>query len=330
MTRYPERPSPLLLLLAFAAIYVIWGSTYLAIRVAIETLPPFLMAGARFLVAGLILYLIARPKAERPSLAHWRNATFVGALLLLGGNGGVVWAEQWVPSGLAALLVATVPLWMILFEWIGPDRMRPSRRTLAGLVLGFAGVLILVGGPETQGTMPWIPALVLIGASASWAIGSLVSRRIALPRSAFLATSMEMLGGGGALLATGLLWGEAAAVDLEAVSLRSALGLGYLIVFGSIIAFTAYVWLLRVTSAANVSTYAFVNPMVAVVLGWALASEPLTPRIGLAGLLIIGAVFLVVLAKKRTVPSSLADADEMGDCETSSQLCCSETATRTC
>lgn len=300
------------LILAFAAVYVIWGSTYLAIRIAIETLPPFLMAGTRFLLAGVPFYFWARQASnEQPSWIHWKSALLVGGLLLLGGNGAVVWAEQWVPSGLAALIVATVPLWMVLFEWIGPDRNRPKGGTLAGLFLGFGGVMVLVGGGETLGATPvaLIPAAALVFASASWAIGSLASRRISLPKSAFLAAAMEMICGGSLLFLVGLALGETQSFDPQAVSLRSILGLLYLSVFGSIIAFSAYIWLLRATSAANVATYAFVNPVVAVLLGWALASEPLTPRIGLAALFIIAAVFMVVMGKTDAKKKPRADSE---------------------
>ena len=221
--------------------------------------------------------------------------------MLLGGNGGVVWAEQFVPSGLAALIVATVPLWMVLLEWIGPDRMQPSRLTLAGLLVGFAGVAVLVGGNGGVENAPVsvLPASVLLFASASWAVGSLYSRRAPLPRSPLLATAMEMLGGGALLLLVGLVSGEAGDVILAEVSARSLLSLSYLIIFGSILAFSAYIWLLRVSTPARVSTYAYVNPIVAVLLGWLLASEPLTPRIGVATTLVVLAVVAVVVARQR-------------------------------
>jgi len=288
---------------AFAAVYLLWGSTYLAIRFAIETLPPFTMAGVRFLVAGAPLYIWTLWRTrERPSLLHWRSAVVIGGLMLLGGNGGVVWSEQFVPSGLAALMVATVPLWMVLFEWMGPEGTRPTRLTLLGLVVGFAGVAVLVGGEESldAARVPWVPAGVLLFASASWAVGSLYSRRATLPRSPLLATAMEMLGGGALLVLAGLLSGEGSEIALESISPRSAISLAYLIVFGSIVAFSAYIWLLRVTTPARVSTYAYVNPVVAVVLGWLLASEPLTPRIGIAAALITAAVFAVVLSRDQS------------------------------
>jgi drug/metabolite transporter (DMT)-like permease len=307
-------PSRLSIVAAFATVYVVWGSTYLAIRFAIETLPPFIMAGTRFLVAGALLYVWARFRSgERPSPGHWRSAFIIGGLMLLGGNGGVVWAEQFVASGLAALIVATVPLWMVLFEWLGPDGTRPTRLTLLGLITGFVGVAVLVGGGDglDAARVPWIPGAVLLFASASWAAGSLYSRRALLPCSPLVATAMEMLGGGTLLLLAGALTAEGGSVALEQVSTRSALSLAYLILFGSILAFTAYIWLLRVTTPARVSTYAYVNPVVAVALGWLLASEPFTPRIGLAAALIVAAVFAVIVARDRP-PAGLDQEEETG------------------
>jgi drug/metabolite transporter (DMT)-like permease len=286
---------------AFAAIYIVWGSTYLAIRFAIETLPPFLMAGTRFLVAGALLYAYARARGiARPSAVHWRSATIVGGFLLLGGNGGVVWAEQHVASGIAALLVATVPVWMVLFDWLRPGGARPGRGVLAGLVLGMAGIAILVGPAELAGSgrIHAGGAAVLVMASLFWAVGSIWSRHLPLPRPT-LAIAMEMVAGGALLLAFATLVGEPWRLDPGAASLRSVLALLYLIVFGSLIGFTAYIWLLGVVSAARVSTYAFVNPVVAVFLGWALAAEPITVRVLLAAAVIIAAVMVITLARAR-------------------------------
>lgn len=285
---------------AFAAVYLIWGSTYLAIRIAIETLPPFLMAGGRFLVAGGLLYAWLRLRgAARPELRHWVSASVSGGLMLLGGNGGVVWAEQYVPSGLAALIVAMVPLWMVLFDWLRPGGERPGRPILLGLLVGLAGVVVLVGPEEAaaQGAVPWIPALVLLCASASWSLGSLWSRRAELPRSPLLGTALQMLGGGALLTLFALVRGEAGAVDPAAWSARSLAALAYLVVFGSLVGFTCYVWLLKVSTPAKAATYAYVNPIVAVVLGWAIVDEPLTWRVGVAGALVVGAVALVTTAR---------------------------------
>lgn len=293
-----------LLVAAFAAVYVIWGSTYLAIRFAIETLPPLLMAGSRFLVAGGVLYAWMRWRGRtRPEGRHWLGATVVGGLLLLGGNGGVVWAEQTVPSGLAALMVATVPLWMVLIDWWRPGGTKPARIVLLGVVVGLAGMVLLVDLEETRGTaVHGVGALVLILASLSWATGSLYSRRANLPRSPFLATAMEMIMGGALLTTVGLARGELGTFDPTQVSGRSVGAVAYLIVFGSIIAFTAYIWLLRVVSPAKAGTYAYVNPVVAVALGWALADEPVTGRTLIAAAIIIVAVALITSHRARPLP----------------------------
>jgi drug/metabolite transporter (DMT)-like permease len=289
--------------LAFLAVYLIWGSTYLAIRFAIETIPPLLMAAARNLLAGGALYLWAHHRgAVRPTALHWRAAAIVGGLLLLGGNGAVVWAEQHVPSGLTALLVAMVPVWMVLLNWWHQGGTHPGARVFIGLALGFAGMAVLVGPEHLMGAdhVDHLGAAVLALGTLSWAIGSLYSRTAPLPPSPLLATAMEMLCGGGMLALAGTGRGEWAAVDLGAVSLRSSLSFAYLVVFGSLVAFTAYVWLLRVTSPARVSTYAFVNPVVAVLLGWALAGEPLAARTMLATVVIVAAVAFITWAPVRT------------------------------
>lgn len=284
--------------LALATVYVIWGSTYLAIRFAIETLPPFWMAGVRFLTSGILLYAWARWRgAPRPSRIHWRSAALIGGLLLVGGNGGVVWAEQRVESGVAALLVSTVPLWMVIFEWLRKGGTRPTLGVVAGLVLGFAG-LVMLAKPGSAGALDPAGAAVLLLACVSWAWGSLRSRHVPLPKSPLLATGMEMLAGGALLMVLGLLTGEAGRLDLAGASLKSALALGYLVVFGAL-GFTAYIWLLRVTSPALVSTYAYVNPVVAVFLGWALAGEPLTGGMLAAAAVILTGVALITVFRNR-------------------------------
>ncbi|MCL5263700.1 MAG: drug/metabolite exporter YedA [Chloroflexi bacterium] len=299
--RLPGRTLRLRVVVAFAAIYLIWGSTYLAIRFAIETLPPFLMAGTRFLVAGAMLYGFARLRgAPRPAWFHWRAATVVGGLLLLGGNGGIVWAEQRVPSGMAALLVATVPLWMVLLDWVGRQGTRPSAGLVARIVLGFAGVALLLEPADLPGSsfaVDQVGAAVIMLASASWATGSLYARRARLPAAPLLTTAMEMLAGGSLLLVAGSVMGEWATLHSVHVSLRSILSVGYLIVFGSLVGFTAYIWLLRVATPARVSTYAYVNPVVAVILGWALAGEPLTPRTLMAAAVIVAAVVMITVSR---------------------------------
>ncbi|HTG31819.1 MAG TPA: EamA family transporter [Thermoanaerobaculia bacterium] len=277
--------------IALGAVYLIWGSTYLAIRFAIETIPPFLMAAARYLTAGVLLYGWSRLRgAPRPSLVHWRSAVIIGALLLLAGNGGVVWAEQRVSSGLVALLISTEPLWIVLMTWLRDRRQRPGGRVIAGLLLGFTGLMLLVR-PSSSGGLDPLGVVAVLIASLSWAWGSLYSQRARLPASPLLSTSMQMLSGGGLLLLAGALTGEPARFALAEVSTRSLLSLAYLVIFGAIIAFTAYVWLLRSASAVLVSTYAYVNPVVAVLLGWAFAGEPIT-----RGTLIGAAVILTGVA----------------------------------
>jgi drug/metabolite transporter (DMT)-like permease len=293
----PEREAPAgRVLLAFAAIYVLWGSTYLAIRFAVETLPPFLMAGTRHLTAGLLLYFWNRLRGEpRPKSRDWRVAAGIGALLLLGGNGLVSWAERRVPSGLAALIVASVPLWMTVLE-AAQKRRAPRGAVVAGLLLGLAslGWLVAPGRFGGNGHVDALGAAALLLASISWATGSLYSRVAKLPVSTFLAVAMEMVSGGLILWGVGLLTGEGARLDLSAISARSVLALGYLIVFGSLAGFSAYMWLLKATTPARVSTYAYVNPVVAVLLGWALAGEAVTLRTGLAALGIVGAVAIII------------------------------------
>jgi len=296
-------PSRFALLTAFAIVYVIWGSTFLAILFAIETLPPFLMASARFLVAGSLLYAWSRfvSGAAAPSPANWRATAVVGALLLLGGNGLLVWSEQRIPSGVAALLVGTVPCFMVLIEWLRPGGSRPTGLVIAGLCLGLLGLAWLIG-PDALlggGRADFIGAVVVVLGSFSWAVGSIYSRHAATPPSPFLSTAMQMIGGGVALLLLSLLLGEPWAFDASAVSLRSLLGLGYLMLFGSIVAFSAYIWLLRVSTPARVSTYAYVNPVIAVLLGWALAGEALTTRMIIAATVIVSGVALITLAPKR-------------------------------
>ena len=294
------RPAAGLVLAAFAAVYLLWGSTYLAIIFAIDTLPPLLMAGARFLLAGSILYAVMRLRGEAaPAPRHWRSAAIIGALLLLCGNGGVTLAERTVPSGVAALLVAMVPMWMVLLEWVRPGGVRPTVRTLLGLLVGFAGIGVLVGPGATQGgpVDPFGAGLVMLG-SAAWAAGSIYSRGAPLPKSALLATGMEMMWGGAWLLAAGVLRGEAWSTDFSAVSGTSLLAWAYLVVFGSLVGFTAYIWLLGVTTAARASTYAYVNPVVAVLLGWWLLDEPLTARVLVAAAIIVLAVAVITTGRR--------------------------------
>jgi drug/metabolite transporter (DMT)-like permease len=295
-----KRASRAQIIAAFASIYLIWGSTYLAISYAVETIPPFIMGGIRFVVSGAMLYLWARYRgAPRPARLHWRNAIVAGGFLLLGGNGAVVWAEQFVPSGLTALLVSILPFWLVIIEWVRPPRKRPSGAVLVGLFLGFIGIVVLVGQSDVggHGDVSPIGALVLILGSLSWAIGSFWSRDAQLPESGLLTTGMEMLGGGALLLIVGAVTGELAHTDIHRISNASAVGLLYLITFGSLLGFTSYIWLLDKVSPARLGTYAYVNPIVAVLLGWAIAGERLSIRTGVAAAIVICAVALITTAR---------------------------------
>jgi drug/metabolite transporter (DMT)-like permease len=300
LTEGSARASRGQILAAFASIYLIWGSTYLAIRYAVQTIPPFIMGGIRFVVSGLLLYAWARYRGGvRPTRLQWRNATIAGALLLLGGNGAVVWAEQFVPSSLTALLVSILPFWLVIIEWVRPPRRRPPAAVLAGLVIGFIGIVVLVGPGSLggRGDVRPIGAVVLILGSLSWAIGSFFSRDADLPEGGLLTTGMEMLGGGALMLIVGAFSGELSHFDVHHVSGPSAIGLVYLITFGSLLGFTSYIWLLDKVSPARLGTYAYVNPVVAVILGWAIAGERLSPRTAVAAAIVICAVALITTAR---------------------------------
>jgi drug/metabolite transporter (DMT)-like permease len=302
-----KRASRAQIVAAFASIYIIWGSTYLAIRYAIQTIPPFIMGGARFLASGVLLYIWARYRgAPSPTRLHWRNAIIAGGFLLLGQHGAVNWAEQFVPSGLTALLVSILPFWLVIIEWVRLPRKRPSGAVLVGLVLGFIGIIVLVGPGNVGGpsNVRLLGALVLILGSLSWAIGSFWSRDATLPNSAPLTTGMEMLGGGALLLTVGVLSGELSHFDVHRVSHASTLGLLYLIIFGSLLAFTSYIWLLDKVSPAHLGTYAYVNPIVAVLLGWAIAGETLSIRTAVAAAIVICAVALITTARSATTAQS--------------------------
>jgi drug/metabolite transporter (DMT)-like permease len=285
---------------AFLAIYLIWGSTYLAIRLAVATLPPFLMAGTRFLTAGLLLFAWLRIRGEhRATRREWRDATIVGALMLLGGNGVVSWAEQFVPSGLAALIVSTIPIWVVLLDSLSRKDAKPDRKTIAGLILGFLGVAMLVRphAAPGSGAVSLLGGGALLLAAALWAAGTLYSRKAARPKAPLLSAAMQMVTGGALLLLTGTLTGEWARLDLHAATSRSILALLYLILFGSLVGLTSYLWLIQVTTPARASTYAFVNPIVAIVLGWAVAGEELRPLTAIASAVAISGVVLIVRSR---------------------------------
>ena len=297
---------------AFAAVYSIWGSTYLAIRFAIDTVPPLLMAGLRFAIAGTILYTVMRLRGvPHPKRIHWRSGLIVGGLMVLGGNGGVTWAEQHVYSSIAALMVAMVPLWIVVLEWIRPNGRKPGLWTISGLVMGFVGMVLLVGpGNLAGGRVDPAGAGVLLLAALLWSIGSLVSREAPLPEDGLMGTATEMLMGGLLLILLGTVTGEWSKFDLSSISLQSAGAFVYLIFFGSLIGFSAYVWLLKTVNPAQAATYAYVNPVVAVFLGWLLGGETLSWRTLIAATIIIGSVVLITV---RQSARQLVPAEQPGD-----------------
>lgn len=283
--------------LAFGLVYVLWGSTYLAIRYSVQTIPPFLMSGVRYLTAGSLLYGMMRLRGiPAPTKKQWKEAAIIGAFLLLGGNGGLCWAEQRIPSGIAALLIGLVPLWMVLLDWIRRGGVRPRGVVFVGIAIGFAGIVLLVGPGQlrTGERLDPVAVAVVVFNSLSWAIGSLYARQAKLPSSSFLTTGMTMISGGCLLLLTGMIFGEAPRFHFSQITPVSWLSWGYLIIFGALIGFTAYTWVLKVTTAARASTYAYVNPVVAVFLGWLIAGEPLTFRIMMAtGLIALGVLLII-------------------------------------
>lgn len=286
--------SRLEILTGFAAIYLIWGSTYLGIRYAVETIPPLLMMGIRHSVAGVLVYAWARARgAEAPGAKQWMFAAIAAMFLFLAGHGVLAWAELKIPSGLAALLCATLPLWTVLVARVEGSEQKLSGRAWAGLILGFAGVGVLVA-PNLSGGHNSLSLLGIGAAIASalaWAIGTIYSKSVHISSSTILAAAMQMMAGGTLLLVAAFASGEG--IHISYFTLRSTLALGYLIVFGSIIAFTVFTWLITVASPSRVSTYAYVNPVVAVLLGWILAAEPLGWTTGVATVIIVAGVALV-------------------------------------
>ena len=302
----PLKPArPILIIAAFAAVYLLWGSTYLAIKYAVATMPPFLLAGSRFLLAGSILALAGRASADyqRPTLAQWRTSAVVGAFLLMGGNGLVVLAERTLPSSLAALLIASEPFWIVLLGWWWLGQPRPSGRVVLGLLLGFGGVYLLVGEQLTIGAGAGHAQIRGVGlvllAAFSWAAGSIYGLRAPRPQSAVLASGMPMLCGGTLLLLLSAATGEGRGLHPSQFGAAAWLGWGYLVVFGSLVAFTAYSWLLQHAPPARVATYAYVNPVVAVLLGWAMLGEKMTGQMLVGAAVIVGSVVLITTQQKK-------------------------------
>lgn len=288
---------------AFGIIYLVWGTTYLAIRLAIDTIPPFLMAGIRFTIAGILLFGWSYWRFDKkPRLFDWRRAAIPGILMFVGGNGLLTWSETFLPSGLAALIIATVSIWMVVLDWFFFSKKRPDKLTLSGIAIGLAGVALLAGlGDEVliNGGSVILGILVLTFASMLWAAGSLISRNLKSATSLQFTISMQILAGGLALMVVGSLQGEWTQVSLRAISLQSIFALGYLILLGTLLAYSAYLWLLRVSTPAKVSTYAFFNPLIAVFLGSILLDEPVTLETVIGALFILLSLLLVNQLKFR-------------------------------
>lgn len=297
-----------MVLAAFAAIYMIWGSTYLGIAFAVQTIPPHIMAALRFLIAGAVMFGFLRLRGvPTPKVIHWRSALIVGILLLGLGNGSVSWAETMVPSGLAALMIAIVPLWMVLMDWLRPGGTRPQGGVFLGIALGLGGMVLLIG-PAALGLdqpLNYMGVVLLLTASLSWSLGSIYSRHADIPDNPLMLTAMEMLTGGVFLLGMAFVLGEFNGFQPSQVSALSVVSLAYLVLFGSLLGFSAYVFLLQVSTPAKVSTYAYVNPVVAVFLGWTLNAEPITPLTLAASAIIIAGVAIITFFNTRPQPKPM-------------------------
>jgi drug/metabolite transporter (DMT)-like permease len=310
------RPSRVLIILAFAAVYIIWGSTYLGIRFAIQTLPGFLMAGTRFSIAGGILLVLAlwQGARVRDSFTNWRRAFIIGGLLLLCGNGGVTWAEKYITSGFAALFVATEPLWVVVLRWALTHR-RPNAKVLLGVFIGLIGVSLLVSDGLGQGIsnsskMSLIGGGVVLLASFAWAAGSVYSSRNPIDAPTSMAAGMQMLAGGGLLLLLALAAGDFRRLNLENASWASIGAFAYLLILGSLVSFTAYSWLLNNVTPERAATYGYVNPVVAVLLGWLIAGEPITSRMIVAAAIIVGSVVLITtFGRERADATSVHESE---------------------
>ncbi|HEX2860027.1 MAG TPA: EamA family transporter [Lacunisphaera sp.] len=308
------QPSRAALLAGFAAIYIIWGSTYLGIRIAVESMPAFLMASTRFLVAGgIVAAFIALTRGFHATGKQWRDNALIGGFLCLGGNGLVSWAEEKVPSGIATLIISAGPVFIVLMDWAvllwagdGKRGARPNGLTFAGLALGFVGLAILVGpdvmATGVNGLDPW-RLLGLLGATFFWGVGMMIMRYTRNPAEPFTASGIQMICGSGWLLVASLATGEFGRFDPSLITVRSIVAWSYLVVFGSLIGFSTFTWLMKHSTPAKVSTYAYVNPVVAVFLGWLVLHEPISPRLFVAASIIIAGVALITVAKARKAPA---------------------------
>jgi drug/metabolite transporter (DMT)-like permease len=293
--------------IALFIVYIFWGGTYLFIHFAVETIPPFFMAGSRYLIAGVILFVWRRLAGDAaPTRGQWLRASVVGSLLLLGGNGLLSLAEQSVASGISSLIIGSVPLWMATMEALRPGGARPNRLGIIGLAIGFGGIALLVapslmGGKSINAPLPGV--IILLFAAFFWSLGSIYSRTAHLPESILLATGMEMLAGGVGLFLAGTFTGEWHLLVLANISARSWYAMIYLVLFGSMAGYTAYAWVLRAAPVALVSTYAYVNPLVAILLGSLFAQEPLTVHVLVSAAIIIGSVVLINLSRRPAAPA---------------------------
>jgi len=303
--------------IALITLYIVWGSTYFGIKVAIETIPPFFHAGIRFLVSGLIILAWQKTaKQAMPTRKQWVSTAIIGTLLLLGGNGLVAWAEQFIPSGIAALVIATVPLWLVIMEALRPGGIKPTWQAIVGLLVGFVGIFILAGPAEISGSQSKLDPFgvaALLAATVLWALGSIYSKSADLPKASMVTTGAEMLMGSLSLFIVSLLTGELNSWDPSGVSVRSVVGVAYLIFIGSIIGFGSYIWLLQNAPISLVATYAYVNPIVAVILGYLLGNEALEPRTWLAAAVIIGAVMFINSKSKPQVQKEAKDSQLAGN-----------------
>ena len=291
--------------IALLALYIVWGSTYLAIRFAVETIPPFLHASIRFLISGAILFLWRRAVGDPvPTTSNWKSTAIVGTLLLLGGNGLVALAEKNIPSGIAALVISTSPFWLVLFESMRAGGTKPNWQSILGLIIGFSGVFLLIGPAEITGSgqqLNTASVIMLLIAPFLWSLGSIYARGADMPKSTLMSTGMQMLTGSVSLFIVSVLTGELSGFSFGQVSATSWWGLIYLITFGSLVGFVYYGWLLHNAPVSLTSTYAYVNPVVAVFLGWLLANEELNARIGIASAIIIGSVIFINLTRQARV-----------------------------
>jgi len=298
-----KKPSTGAFILAFTAIYLIWGSTYLGIRIAVSTMPPFAMAGARFFVAGLVMFAILRARGTAwPSPRQWRDHAIVGTFLLVGGNGLTSWAERFTPSGITALIIGVTPIFMVLTEWAWRGGQRPNFAVFIGMALGLAG-LAWLAMPDAivdgHTAIKPLSVIALASACAFWSFGSIFSRHAKPATPPFLASAIQMLCGSVMLMLTALVRGEYSQIDLHAFSGASWFAFAYLISIGSLVGFSTFVWLMKHSTPARVSTYAYVNPVVAIILGALVLHEPISPRVEVAALFIIAAVVIVTTQKGR-------------------------------